>query len=136
MDYYLGVGPAAVSTLPSGTSLADPWKRIINPLSIHGYLDFAENGYQYSAEQVEILSWDELLFEHLMMGLRLLKGIPVENVYRRFPREYHHGIDKILQFVSPYTHRIADRIALTDNYFDIQNEILSRVFSTLNEDDF
>jgi oxygen-independent coproporphyrinogen III oxidase len=77
MEPYLGVGPAAVSTLP-----AEPFRtiapgvrgtvlRLSNPRDIHAFTEKPRWGME--AEEV---GPREFLLEVLMMGLRLADGIP------------------------------------------------------------
>jgi oxygen-independent coproporphyrinogen III oxidase len=85
MEPWLGVGPAAVSTLPAepfhamapgvrGTIL-----RLSNPRDIHAF-----TGKPLWGMEAEPVSPREFLLEVLMMGLRLADGIPRALFERRF----------------------------------------------------
>jgi oxygen-independent coproporphyrinogen III oxidase len=80
MKPYLGIGPGAVSTLPGkdGTVL-----RLENPKSFHAFLSGAEQCWGIELESV---SPKDFLFENLMMGFRLEKGIDKEVFASRFGR--------------------------------------------------
>lgn len=87
LEPYLGVGPAAVSTLPLGGRVV----RLIHPESLEPYLraahpgEAAGEGGGWGAEAEEIDPLD-FLFETLMMGLRLREGISAALFRRRFGR--------------------------------------------------
>ena len=74
---YLGIGPAAVSTLPGGSTGV---VRLSRPRSVSGWLSGA-------ALQVEEIEPREFLFETLMMGLRLARGVSVRAIRERFGEE-------------------------------------------------
>ena len=82
LEPYLGLGPAAVSTLPGerGDVL-----RLFNPEDVNQFL--AGNEDQNDSlwgTTVERVSSRDFLFETLMMGLRLKRGIPVVLFSKRF----------------------------------------------------
>lgn len=83
MAPYLGVGPAAASTL---YKLGSPLRgvRLEGTRSVTRYL--AEPASRYRGED---LSGKDLLLEHLLMGLRTKEGVPLERLEERFgiPRE-------------------------------------------------
>ena len=92
LEPYLGVGPAAVSTLP-----AEPFSRALggfpaggtrstvlrfsNPHDIHA---FTRDPAGYWGMKVEEVAPKDFLLETLMMGLRLRAGIPHAVFERRF----------------------------------------------------
>lgn len=84
LEPYLGLGPAAVSTLPGEQGDAF---RLSNPEDINLFLTGNEgqnkNLWGATVERVPIR---DFLFETLMMGLRLERGIPVKLFSRRFSR--------------------------------------------------
>ena len=77
LDPYLGIGPAAVSTLPGGSTGV---VRLSEPRSIHAWLEGCEPA-------VEEVPPRDFLFENLMMGLRLAQGVPVSRIRGRFGEE-------------------------------------------------
>jgi oxygen-independent coproporphyrinogen-3 oxidase len=99
LEPYLGVGPGAVSTLPSsllrevfeahGKSIAGlgehPVCRLNNPESIDAFLGGREKLW---GGEVEAIQPRDFLVENLMMGLRLAAGIPADRLERRFGRSF------------------------------------------------
>ncbi len=83
LEPYLGVGPAAVSTLPLGGRIV----RLTHPESLEPFLVGGAPGAApgWGAVEEEIGPQD-FLFETLMMGLRLRDGIPAALFRRRFGR--------------------------------------------------
>ncbi len=77
MDPYLGIGPAAVSTLPGG---ATGVVRLSEPRSVRGWLAGA-------GPHVEEVAARDFLFENLMMGLRPARGIAKATIRSRFGGE-------------------------------------------------
>lgn len=92
LEPYLGVGPAAVSTLPWRGRLM----RLSHPESLEAYLEGPAPGEPAQVEhtgvpsgwglQAEEIGAEDFLFETLMMGLRLREGIRRESFQRRFGR--------------------------------------------------
>lgn len=76
LDPYLGVGPAAVATLPSPEGAP---QRLSNPAFLERFL--AGQGWGIQVEQI---APREFLLETLMVGLRLREGIRAEVFTRRF----------------------------------------------------
>ncbi len=98
LEPYLGVGPGAVSTLPSamlarilprlglhGPSAAEVVCRLTCPHSIDGFLAGPEGLWGIRAEPIAA---GEFLLETLMMGLRLAEGIPADRLEHRFGRSF------------------------------------------------
>jgi oxygen-independent coproporphyrinogen-3 oxidase len=92
MELYLGVGPAAVSTLPAlpfaralgerdATAQAGTVLRISNPRDIHAFTEDAEGRWGVSVERI---APKDFLLENLMMGLRLAQGISLSVFKARF----------------------------------------------------
>lgn len=76
LEPYLGIGPGAVSTLPSAGGEV---LRLHHPENLNAYL--AGNPWGLG---VETITPKEFLFENLMMGFRLRDGIERESFVRRF----------------------------------------------------
>ncbi len=95
LEPYLGLGPAAVSTLPGeqGDAL-----RLFNPEDVNQFLSGNEgqnaNLWGTTVERVPIR---DFLFETLMMGLRLKRGIPIPLFSKRFDRSPEILIGGLLQ---------------------------------------
>jgi oxygen-independent coproporphyrinogen-3 oxidase len=98
LEPYLGVGPGAVSTLPTrllGDLLPrlglkekgqeSPVCRLSNPDSIEEFLSGPSKLWGMRAEPV---APREFLLESLMMGLRLADGIPAGRLESRFGRSF------------------------------------------------
>jgi oxygen-independent coproporphyrinogen-3 oxidase len=78
LEPYLGVGPAAVSTLPGkGSKIL----RIYNPKDISCFINSGKDKW---GMQTQVITADKFLFETLMMGWRLEKGIEKKFFKRRF----------------------------------------------------
>ncbi len=90
LDPYLGIGPAAVSTLPGGSTGV---LRVTEARSVHAWLA----GANPALEEVPAR---DFFFENLMMGLRLAAGVPRERVRRRFG-------DRVLQWLLEEWARLA-----------------------------
>lgn len=78
MEPYLGVGPAAASTL-FRRGLRPRALRLEGVRSLERYLQ--PSGERYTAEE---LSPEELLEEHLLMGLRTAEGVSLQRLDERF----------------------------------------------------
>jgi oxygen-independent coproporphyrinogen III oxidase len=101
LEPYLGVGPSAVSTIPSadaqqafpGFSASDQKQgapvRVTTPRSFPSFLQGEEKGWNM---ETELISAADFLIETLMMGLRLAEGIGRPSFERRFGR----GFDELL----------------------------------------
>lgn len=104
LEPYLGVGPGAVSTLPTallrevfegrgeaGEGLGEGLGehavcRLSNPESIEGYLAAGRDGLW--GMEAEGIQPSDFLVENLMMGLRLEAGIPAGRLEQRFGRGF------------------------------------------------
>jgi oxygen-independent coproporphyrinogen-3 oxidase len=80
LEPYLGVGPAAVSTLPGKDHGV---VRINNPRDLQAFLRGKTSFWGVTQETIHP---DELLFEQLMLGFRLEHGIPAALFQKRFGR--------------------------------------------------
>ncbi len=85
MAPYLGIGPGAVSTLPGSTpGQGEGIVRLTHSDGIQSFLEKKNRGLCW-----ERISPEDFVFENIMMGLRLKKGISRERFKRRF------GLDPI-----------------------------------------
>ena len=75
---YVGFGPGAVSNLPLNNGQALRLQGI-HKLSAWGDLDNQQNLYA-----AEVISSEDFLFEHFMMGLRTRRGVDTEVLHHRF----------------------------------------------------
>ena len=68
---YVGLGPGAHSFMSGQSSV-----RVWNLPNLHAYLDAWRQGDFSSVREGESLSSDQLVLEHLMLGLRTSNGLP------------------------------------------------------------
>jgi oxygen-independent coproporphyrinogen III oxidase len=88
---YLGIGPAAVSTLPAAKGLPI---RAQTPASISEFLTRKlVSGPPFASLATEKLTPNQFLLEYLMMGLRTIPGIEVEECAQIF----NHDIREVLE---------------------------------------
>lgn len=76
MAPYLGVGPGAVSTVLSGGRV----ERVSHG-SIHDFLSGRDSAW---GQKRELIDPKDFLFEHVMMGLRLKRGLSLSRIERIF----------------------------------------------------
>lgn len=96
---YLGVGPAAVSTLQHSNGQA---VRATVPASIP---EFINSTAPAELLEKELLTPDQFMLEYLMMGLRTVPGIELET----FSRIFGHDIRNILK-ITLKDHLAAERL--------------------------
>lgn len=102
---YIGIGPSAVSFFDN--------KRIKNVSSVDDYINF---NFKY---EVEKISPEIAIKEKLMLGLRTIDGIPLEE---EILRNYHHKIKKLLKEKKLV---IKDnRLRIPIEYMFVSNQIL------------
>ncbi|MGA2977305.1 MAG: coproporphyrinogen-III oxidase family protein, partial [Spirochaetia bacterium] len=88
IDPYAGAGPAAASTLPGSwimpvlkdrgaADLSSPVFRLSNPKDIHAFLQGPEALW---GMEIESIAPRDFLLENLMMGLRMARGIPSDQL--------------------------------------------------------
>jgi oxygen-independent coproporphyrinogen-3 oxidase len=108
LDPYLGVGPAAASTVGGGDGVL----RATGPRDLHAFLAGRSSGWGVEWEPV---SPADLLFEHLMLGLRLSDGLDFERVRGRFGVDLRGEASRVLdEWVSRGDIAVtAERIRLT-----------------------
>jgi oxygen-independent coproporphyrinogen-3 oxidase len=78
LEPYVGVGPAAVSTLPGRKESV---LRLSNPSHINGFLKGVRSFWNMETESI---CGKDFLFEQLMLGFRLKNGIPKALFRKRF----------------------------------------------------
>lgn len=89
LEPYLGVGPAAVSTLPGKGS------KILRMYNSKDISLFISNSKDKWGMHTQIITADKFLFETLMMGWRLEKGIEKRLFKRRFGYDLMQIIPKL-----------------------------------------
>jgi oxygen-independent coproporphyrinogen-3 oxidase len=96
IDPYAGAGPAAASTLPGSwimpvlkdrgaADLSSPVFRLSNPKDIHAFLQGPEALW---GMEIESIAPRDFLLENLMMGLRMARGIPSDQLSARFGKSF------------------------------------------------
>ena len=131
IDPYIGVGPSAVSTFPVKSGDGFVWKRTSYPRSVTEYLHMDMEDETLHDTFDEILTPEEFLFEHFLMGLRTAKGISKKRLFGRFPPEAHRGIRNVLGYLGRYGIESNDFFRLKPEYFDRQNIILRNLFDEI-----
>lgn len=125
---YIGTGPGGVSTLHiKGASLL----RISNVKDFDLYLEGA--GKMWNAE-TESIKTKEYIFEYLMMGLRMRKGIYKAAFEKKFKRDIVSLLPETLdRWISlGYVSETARTLRLTDKGLLIMNRFLVEVLEELD----
>lgn len=87
---YIGIGPGAVSFLNSC--------RYVNDRNVGEYLKRMQKGQNCLTEELEMLNTDsDLLIDAIILGLRLCKGIRIEDFKKRFGIDMHSRYYKTIQ---------------------------------------
>ncbi len=106
---YVGLGAAAVGCLDEGAGRARRWRNEPNP---QRYLTNAP-----SEAEVEMLGPDEIIRESLMLGLRTLEGMDLENTRARAARDPEQGRERAIERAIERGHLIREgerlRVPLT-----------------------
>ena len=115
LDEYIGLGLAAHSDFDG--------KRIENTSKMQDYLDGA---WMLSSKEV---SEKEREIEFLMLGLRTKKGISKNTFFERFGFSFDEKYGKKVEQIKKmgYLEQIDDRVALTEQGFEISNSILAEL---------
>lgn len=91
-EEYLGLGPSAHSFLNN--------KRFSNISSIKNYINDSEHN-NFNKTIHEVLDRDDLIFENIMLNLRLTRGIDIDVFNKKFnidfKREYKNQINYLVQ---------------------------------------
>lgn len=104
-------------------------------LGSHSYIDGIRYHNTYSLTdylkgitkvEEEILSKEDMIFEHLMVGLRLKEGVSILNMNKRydidFINQYHNVLDSLIS--QDYMYIENDYLKTTDQGFDLLDELL------------
>jgi coproporphyrinogen III oxidase-like Fe-S oxidoreductase len=111
MGSYIGIGPSAASTLLTGNGPV----RMIYKAST---LEFLKTQNRSKGIEIELLSPESFLLEHLMMGFRLLKGISISHINKIFKLD----INYILNFLPG---QWKNKLIITETNIYLNNEGLS-----------
>jgi oxygen-independent coproporphyrinogen-3 oxidase len=86
MQPYLGIGPAAASLLPDGGT----WSRYSVPAELFGYIDGSV------LRETEVPTHEEFFMEHLIMGIRQVRGVLLSRIEERFEKQLQSIIPRTL----------------------------------------
>ncbi|MDR1317607.1 MAG: radical SAM family heme chaperone HemW [Spirochaetales bacterium] len=94
LEPYIGIGPAAVSTLPAAAG----------PVRLSGIRDMSAYIQNPCLPEVEHLSARDFLADYILLGLRTSKGIDLNAFFRvfhlDFPRTFSRLVHKNRQFIA------------------------------------
>ena len=92
-EHYLGIGVSASSYVEG--------VRFTNIKSVKTYIKkIEENDYKSLTEEENTLSLDDMIYEHLILGLRKIKGINLNDFKNRFNvdlLDYYPNINKLIK---------------------------------------
>jgi oxygen-independent coproporphyrinogen-3 oxidase len=115
LEPYLGLGPGAVSTLPSG-----PTAKRITRGSVFNY------GKSHEEIIIETLSKTDYMKDHLLAGLRTRKGF---NEYRFREKFNEHAVNIIQYLEKKYAIRRSNEyLSLPDELWLLSDKVLREVF--------
>jgi len=132
-EKYLGLGAGATSFLGEGMMSTPPTE--INPLT-YGYrwtspkkpIDYLNwAGNPIPAESMELISSSTAQFEFLMMGLRLQKGISIDDFIQRFGEEAFYSYQPTISSLEKkeFLQKTTNSIYLTEKGRLMANEVLA-----------
>ena len=112
---YIGVGLAAYSYFEG--------RRFGNSRDTDEYLKQNDREYEYE----EIVDADTLVYEYVMLGLRLKEGISFSDYEGRFGKSFLSGREKTLDALisGGYAKIKGERLSLTERGFYVSNRILT-----------
>lgn len=115
-DEYLGLGVSSSSLISE--------KRFNNIADIDKYIFKIESG-EFPTESIDEISMDEALFEKIILGLRLNRGLNIDRINLEFDinfrEKYRKNIDKLLKQKLIYIKN--NTMYLTDLGIDISNKV-------------
>ena len=124
---YIGIGPAAVSTLPAASGPPGL------PLRLSGKKDIAAYIAKPLEQETEVLSPRDFLADYLLMGLRTSDGIDPRTFSRIFGIDFRHSFSraiaknkKLIACDSP------DRFTLTDKGRRLLSAVLGDFFQEID----
>ena len=107
---YIGLGVSAHSLINN--------VRFSNTNSLQKYL----NGSEYESEAK--LSFDDRLFEEIMLGLRLTEGIDIKYINEKYDIDFCKKYEKQLKYLSKFIILSDNNIRIKDKYFEVSNSII------------
>jgi len=108
---YLGFGPSAVSSIDNYR-----WKNVSDVL----LYNFSLNNGKIKLEYDENLSFDDIMKERLILGLRKIEGIPInDEIFMYYKDRFFEMID--------YFDIDNERLKIKKEYLFVSNHLLSRI---------
>ena len=119
---YLGLGLNSQSAM----RIEGQWLRFANTASLPDYLSHSARGVRPLAEPPEIIPEKEEMFETVMLGLRMTKGVDEENFRKRFGKSMEEAYGDALLSLREKGWLLRENgfIRLTEEGLDFQNEAL------------
>ena len=116
MQPYLGIGPAAASLLNED----GVWSRYSVPADLFGYIDGA------ALRETEVPTREEFFMEHLIMGIRQVRGVLLSRLEERFGKQLESMIPRTLADWSSHEAVKTEngRLSLCGDAFMHQNRFL------------
>lgn len=115
---YLGLGISAHSMLGN--------KRFFNASNMQEYYSRIEGNLTYCIE--ENLSLDEMLFEEIMLGLRLAVGIDIDMLNKKYDIDFMTKFATALEKNKKYLNIDKTTIKIQPKYLAVMNSIISSFF--------
>ena len=118
-EEYIGFGPSAHSFLNN--------KRYSNPSDISKFCNDAKNS-NFSRTIQEQLSYDDLMFEYIMLKLRLTKGMDISVFDERFAIDFKLKYEKQIEYlIGNNLARLNENIIrLTNRGMDVSNYVFQQ----------
>jgi len=126
MGSYLGVGPSAASTLlTSGGPVRIEYKRSIS--------DFLQDSIIENRILIEHIKPESFLLEHLMMGLRLKKGIDILHINKVFTIDIEDFLNPLFKQWKNFLKIEKGTIYLTEEGLSLLNPFLIDIASLIDK---
>lgn len=118
-EEYIGIGPSAHSFLDN--------KRFSNPCSIENYVENAKKNI-FNREIHEVLNKDDLMFEYIMLFLRLTNGLDINEFNKKFNQDFSKKYKEQIIFLTYYNLILIldNNIKLTNKGMDISNFVFEK----------
>lgn len=118
-EEYLGLGLSAAGYLED--------LRYVNTSNLKEYFSLIEEG-KFPIEELEQLELIDEKKYHIILGLRLVKGIDVLKYQERFSSNIFDDFPKIMEFINQgYIGYQDNKIFIDSNYFYIMNHLLEQI---------
>lgn len=130
IDPYLALGAGGVGLIPGEEGSEGFWRRIINEPDLQLYLNGDYPDYQRAEQPTRV----EFLMEHLIMGLRQVRGVCLARILDRFGE----NLEALIPHAWSEWLGVGDaelskgRLRLTEKSFEFQNRLLLAAWSELD----